>query len=214
MTLADRTKIAFPTLSGLGVSAYKATQLGLLAKGGLVAALAGGLWGLFGFAAVAATLVGYSVRSFFSYLSTKSKYQLNLTRSLYFQNLDNNAGVLARLIDEAEEQECREALLAWFLLWRGAGETGWSDQELDRRAEAFLQKCAGVSVDFEHGDAVEKLRRLHLVEVTPQAKLVAAPIDQCLNRLDRTWDNYFQFAAASILCCESPAQALGAPAPS
>jgi hypothetical protein len=157
--------------------------------------VAGGIGGLFGVAAVAFTLVGYGIRSFFSYLSTKSKYQLNLTRSLYFQNLDNNAGVLARLIDEAEEQECREALLAWFLLWREAGEEGWTDRELDRRVEAFVAEQVGVQVDFECGDAIEKLRRLQLVETTSQGKLAAAPIEQCLDRLDRAWDNYFQYAA-------------------
>ncbi len=56
---------------------------------------------------------GYGVRSFYGYLQTKQKYQLNLTESLYYQNLDNNAGVISRLLDEAEEQENREAVLAY-----------------------------------------------------------------------------------------------------
>ena len=36
------------------------------------------------------------------------QYQLNLTQSLYYQNIDNNAGALFRLLNEAEEQEFRE----------------------------------------------------------------------------------------------------------
>jgi hypothetical protein len=34
--------------------------------------------------------------------TTKQKYQLNVARNLYYQNLDNNLGALLRLIDEAE----------------------------------------------------------------------------------------------------------------
>src|SRR5437868_3174186 len=53
------------------------------------------------------------------------------TRSLYFQTLDSNAGVLMRLLDEAEEQECRETLLAYFCLWKYAPAQGWTAAHLD-----------------------------------------------------------------------------------
>ena len=90
------------------ISAYKAI------KGALLAAAAG----IYGILTVLGVTVGYGMRSFYGYLQTKQKYQLNLTESLYYQNLDNNAGVLTRLLDEAEEQENREAALAYFFLWR------------------------------------------------------------------------------------------------
>ncbi|MBW3597079.1 MAG: DUF3754 domain-containing protein [Planctomycetes bacterium] len=200
MTLLDRTKIAFPTISGLGVSAYKATKLGLLAKllkGGVVAAVAGGFWGVVGVVVAVCVLAGYALKSFFTYLTTKDKYHLSLTRSLYFQNLDNNAGVLFRLTDDAEEQECREAILAWFLLWRRGGEEGWSEEELDREAEAFLRNHAKLVVDFEHRDAIHNLRRLGLAEQTPQGKLLAPSPAECLRRLDYAWDHYFQHPPAT-----------------
>ncbi len=183
MTLVDRTKIAFPTISGLGMSAYKATQIGLfgkLLKGGVMAAVT-----------VIATLIGYAVKSFLSYITTKNKYQLNLTRSLYFQNLDNNAGALARLTDEAEDQECCEALLAWFLLWRYARPEGWTDAELDRRAEEFIRQHTGVEIDFHHNDALATLRRLRLVERTEGGRWTPPSIGECLHRLDHAWDHYF-----------------------
>ena len=71
--------------------------------------------GIYGILAVVGVTAGYGVKSFFGYLRTKQKYQLNLTESLYYQNLDNNAGVLCRLLDEAEEQENREAVLGVLL---------------------------------------------------------------------------------------------------
>lgn len=205
MTLVDRTKIAFPTISGLGVSAYKATQLGILGKllkGGVVAALAGGFWGVFGVVTVLGAMIGYAVKSFFTYLTTKDKYHLNLTRSLYFQNLDNNAGVLFRLTDEAEEQECREALLAWFLLWRRAGEKGWTERDLVEAPERFLSEQACVTVNFEYRDAIDNLRRWGLVETTSQGKFAALPIECCLHRLDHAWDHYFHHASPAT--CDAP----------
>ena len=60
------------------------------------------------------------------YQSTRQAYHLMLTQSLYYQNLDNNAGVLTRLLDEAEEQECREVLLGYYCLWKYGPEQGWT----------------------------------------------------------------------------------------
>jgi hypothetical protein len=63
------------------------------------------------------------MRSVLGYLQTKDKYRLVLTRRLYYQNLDNNAGVFFRVLDEAEEQEFREAILAYAA--RSASAAGW-----------------------------------------------------------------------------------------
>ena len=108
--------------------------------------------------------MGYGVKSFFGYLRTKDKYQLHLTRHLYYQNLGNNKGVLFRMIHDAEEQEFREAIIAYYLLWREAGETGWSKSQLDQRAEAWLLGIAGLTVNFEDDDALRKLDRLGLAK--------------------------------------------------
>src|SRR5262249_56133848 len=84
--------------------------------------------------------------------------QLCLTRHLYFQNLDNNAGVIYHLLAEAEEQEFREMILAWWLLWRG-GLAGATAQQLDAAAENWLRKRCSLVVDFEISDALAKLYR-------------------------------------------------------
>ena len=67
--------------------------------------------------------VGYSYKSWATYKSTKEKYSLNLTQSLYYQNLDNNAGVLTHLMDEAEEQGRLKAGDKTVLVAFGAGLT-------------------------------------------------------------------------------------------
>lgn len=190
MTLFDQGRILLPTLSGLGLTAFKLLQ-------GAAALATAGAHSLFAFLGLAAGTVGYGVRSFHGYLRTKDKYQLTLTRSLYYQNLDNNAGVLFRLLDEAEEQEFRETLLAWWLL-RSFRQTGATAEMLDRSAEAWLRDRCGLSVDFEVSDALEKLDRLGLAQRLPvsnssEARWRAADIPTALEALDRAWDNYFRY---------------------
>ena len=102
---------------------------------------------------------------------------MQLSQSLYFQNLDNNAGVLYRLLDEAEEQESREVLLAYFVLWRYAGPRGWTADELDHYVELELGRQIGREVDFEVHDAVAKLEAAKLVTRNGE-RLVAVGIGE------------------------------------
>lgn len=136
--------------------------------------------------------VGYGYKQYQGFQTTKQSYSLMLTQSLYYQNLDNNAGVFTRLLDVAEEQECREALLAYFFLWRHTGGAGCTAAELDDVIEEFLKDKANVKVDFEIDDALAKLERLGLVGKT-EGRYTAQPIQQALEQLDVTWDNYFKY---------------------
>lgn len=171
MSLLDRAKIMFPTLSGLSLAA---TKLVLAWGSGLA------MWGLVG------GTLGYGTRSVFGYMNTKQKYQLNLTERLYYQNIDNNAGVIHRMIDEAEEQENRESILAYYFLWR-RGDEGYTTEALDLEVERFLAPLAGREVDFEIGDALEKLERLGLVDRMANQKWKAVGIEQALERTVRHW---------------------------
>jgi Protein of unknown function (DUF3754) len=141
--------------------------------------------------------ISFGLRSFRGYLQTKERYQLSLTESLYYKNLDNNAGVLMRLIDEAEEQENREALLAYFFLRRDVAPTGLTAEQLDRRIEAFLERQLGRAIDFEVGDALAKLIRWRLVEKLPHDKLRALPFEAALTTLDSAWDQIFSYSQAA-----------------
>lgn len=187
MSLKDRIKIIMPTVSGVAVSAYKAI------KGALLAAAAG----IYGILAVLGVTIGYGVRSFHGYLQTKQKYQLNLTESLYYQNLDNNAGVVTRLLDEAEEQENREAVLAYFFLSQYADVRGRTQDDLDRQIEQFLREILGRPIDFEVDDALAKLLRMSLAKQTANGRYFAVPLVEALQALDHAWDNYFTYNNAA-----------------
>jgi len=180
LSLVDRGKIVLPTLSGVVLTAWKFLQ------GALTLALSSAYNSIAFLSLVGGTL-GYGVRSFYGYLQTKQKYQLNLTQSLYYQNLDNNAGALFRLLNEAEEQEFREAVLAYFFLLTRAGAAGWNREHLDDAIEEFLEQTAKIKVDFEIGDAVDKLVHFQLVEDRGDGLLYAVPLREARAALDRVW---------------------------
>ena len=177
-----RLKLGGSFLSGLGLVAYN------IGRQIINAAVLG--WQFFWMPLFA--LFGYGYRQYYGYQSTKNACSLRLTQSLYFQNLGNNQGVLFHLLDEAEEQECREAMLAYYYLWRYAGEQGWPMADLDDYVEMDLERLASIKVDFEVDDALAKLERLNLVTKTGD-RYLAVPLEQALEHLDSTWDNYFKY---------------------
>jgi hypothetical protein len=130
---------------------------------------------------------GYAYKTYASYATTRQTYQLQLSKSLYYQNLDNNAGVLYRLLDSAEEQVTRELLLAYFFLWRYAGERGWTANELDERIHGHLSARLGVQVDFDICEAVAKLERAGVVERAGDL-LRAVPVGEATAKVDEAWN--------------------------
>jgi Protein of unknown function (DUF3754) len=184
----QKGKLGASIASSIGLLGYKiGTDVGRVAWEGLAHHNPLALWGPLSIAA------SYGYRQYYGFAQTKQSYHLQLTRSLYYQSLDSNAGVFCRLLDEAEEQECREAFLGYFFLWREAGAEGWTAEHLDDRVEAYLEQETQLKIDFEIGDALAKLERLRLVE-RRNDRITAVPIENALERLDDAWDNIFQYA--------------------
>lgn len=178
-SLLDRSKIFMPMVA---LTIWKLVTLVLITT-------IAGIWGI---VTLGIFFGSNGIKSLVGYLNTKNKYQLNLTRSLYFQNLDNSSGVLLRLTDEAEEQEFHEAVMAYFLLWRDAGTTGWTEEELDQAAEGYLHRLCGYGVDFEVDDALKKLHRLGMAIRTADGRWKAVGVRDAIQSLDAVWDGYFE----------------------
>jgi hypothetical protein len=121
------------------------------------------------------------------------KYQIEITDNVYYRNINNNAGIFDYIIGAAEDQECKEAFLAYYFLTTAPSPP--TQPELDASIEAWLQESFGVEVDFEVEDALGKLERLGLLRREHGRLSVSAP-DAALARLDFLWDNYFQFNKA------------------
>jgi hypothetical protein len=134
-------------------------------------------------------LGGFIMRQFMKYQRQSLKYQKELTDNIYFRNVNNNAGIFDYIIGAAEEQECKEAFLAYHFLH--VASSPLMQDELDGRIEQWLLKSFGVDLDFEVDDALAKLERLGLLQRDGE-RLSVPPLDKALAQLDRVWDNFFR----------------------
>jgi hypothetical protein len=143
------------------------------------ASLIAGLTGL-------AVLGSYLFRQWGKFKNRRMLFIKELSENLYFRNLDNNEGVLTRLVDEAEEEECKEALLGYFFLLRAPD--GLSSADLDGMVEAWLKERFKISTDFEVGDAIAKLVNFGLVR-EQDGRYTVCPPTEGLAQLRKRWDS-------------------------
>lgn len=130
------------------------------------------------------TLGGFLFRQFSKFKNRKILFLKTLADNLYFRNLDNNAGVLHHLIDSAEEEECKECVLAYHMLLRHG--TAMREIELDQAVEAWMAETWNCRMNFEADDALAKLLRLGLTIRDGDAYRVLPP-DQARQVLRNHW---------------------------
>ncbi|NMP30650.1 DUF3754 domain-containing protein [Thalassotalea sp. M1531] len=121
----------------------------------------------------------------------KIKFMKALSDNLYFKNLDNNAGVFHTLIDAAEEEDFKEALLAYTFLLKNTD--GLTAQALDKQIEQWFEQTHQCTLDFEISDALQKLEKLTLVTIQEQV-YKAVSINEAKQILDSKWDNFFEYS--------------------
>lgn len=184
-SILDRGKILLPTVSGLAVTIYKIVRVVTLVA---VATVLTAIWE---WALLLGGLGIYIFKSFAGYNRTKDKYQLDLTKNLYLKNLDNNAGVLYRVFNEAEEQELCEAILGYKILWQN-GDRGIHEHEFNDLAEQFLLEYTGRHIDFDHLDALATLARLGLAHIDASGKWTATQISLAPKILSENWRQLFE----------------------
>ncbi len=152
ITGIDRAKIIVPSLGGFLMSLRKIAQYALLF------AVITIHWS----AILVGLIIGYMIKSVFSYFQTKNRYQLNLTRNLYFQKLDANAGVGYHAIQLAHQQLVAEAILALYSIL--SSNEAISTRRACRRCERLVREAIQVEVDFQINRALENLIKLNLVK--------------------------------------------------
>ena len=113
-----------------------------------------------------------------------------LADNIYVKNLDNNAGVFHHLLDNAQDEEFKEAILAYTVL--AQANKSMTAQDIDQHIEDWLKQKTGVDIDFEIDDALNKLTRLSLV-VQQSDHFYAQPISKANRILDTQWDKVFEF---------------------
>jgi hypothetical protein len=133
-------------------------------------------------------LGGFLFRQINKFKNRKIRFMKALSENLYFKNLDNNAGVFYHLIDAAEEEEFKEAVLAYYFLLTTKQDL--TKHQLDDRIEKWFEDKWNCSIDFEIDDAMKKLEQLELISRDGDT-LRCKPLLEAKRRLDDIWDNYF-----------------------
>ncbi len=113
-----------------------------------------------------------------------------LSRNLYFHNMNNNVGVINYLIDMAEEEEGKEAILAYYFL-HTRRDQNYTEEELDREIENYIQDKYGIAIDFEVDDGVRKLREEGILIEQEGGILKVLDLHETCVRLDKKWDDFF-----------------------
>ena len=140
-----------------------------------------GGWGLV--AAGSFTLLGITMGAYTKYQKRRLEYANAHSRTLYFQTLDSESGAFLRVLDEAFEEEAKEAVLAYaFLLAHGPS----TETALDERVEQWLRTKIGAPVDFEVDDALAKLARLGIATRAGDV-WTAMPAETATERLRAQW---------------------------
>jgi hypothetical protein len=143
-----------------------------------------------------ATLGGFLFKQINKFKNRKIKFMKTLTDSLYFKNLDNNTGVFHHLVDEAEEEEFKEAILAYYFLL--VDDRDLTTTELDETIERWFENKHNCKINFEIEDALHKLKRWDIAYQEGNI-LRKKDLNGALQQLDKIWDNYFPYHKAGEL---------------
>ncbi len=134
-------------------------------------------------------LGGFIARQWLRFQRQSLKHQKDLADHIYFRNVNNNAGIFDSMIAAAEDQQCKEAFLAYYFLSTAAKPP--VQAELEDTIEKWLAQTFGVEVAFAVGDALERLERLGLL-IREGERLSVAPLHAAIATLDRIWADFFK----------------------
>jgi len=136
-------------------------------------------------------LGGYVLRTFLGYKNVVQSFLGEIAKSLYFKDKGNNQGVFTMLIDNAEEQECKEAMMAYYFLL--SSNKKMSEETLDNVIEEWMEKKHKTKIDFEVDDALKKLEKMDLMSRDTNGILTVLNLNEALSHMDYIWDNYFDY---------------------
>ncbi|MDJ0843377.1 TMEM143 family protein [Crocosphaera sp.] len=154
------------------------------------------------------TLGGFAFKQYTKYKSKEIKFQKEVSDTLFFKNLANNASVFQALVDIAEEEECKEIILVYYHLI--TSQKKLTPEKLDQKIEQWMTEKLGIVLDFDiHGplNNLEKIRGKIVYENNNEDEIKEVPLlsyDQEGNInilsledskmvLDYVWDNAFAY---------------------
>jgi len=163
----ENIKIIAPKVK-LGMPIFDRVKIGGSVIGSLIAPISKLMFAFTSwlyFLIVLSGLMIAAVKGILSFLNSKTKYMHRFSSNLYYSNLSNNAAALTTLLDAAEEQEVKETLLGYFILYVSPNRK-LTFEELNNESEKWLEEQFGHRCDFEVTDDVRKLFENKFAEIS------------------------------------------------
>ena len=153
-------------------------------------------------------LGGFAYKQYSRYKSKLIKFRKNVTETLFFKNLANNASVFQSLIDAAEEEECKEMILVYYHLL--TSKVALTHQQLDDKIETWMAHKFDAKVDFDINGPINNLESLRgkivkdgeneaskpevsLLRKDAKGNCSVLSLDEAKTLLDYVWDNIFLY---------------------
>jgi hypothetical protein len=134
-------------------------------------------------------LGGFTMHQWLKYQRRSLKYHMQLVDNVYFRNVNNNAGVFDYLIATAEDQETKEAALAYHFIRKS--ERAPTELEVAARIQTWLAKDFGVNLDFKIAEALKTLNRYGLIRREGE-RLFVLSLETAIAQLHQVWNNFFK----------------------
>ncbi|MGD1806532.1 TMEM143 family protein [Dapis sp. BLCC M126] len=164
---------------------------------------------LLGSLSLLVTLGGFCFKQYSQYKTKHIKFQKQVTETLFFKNLANNAGVFQTLTDEAEEEECKEIILVYYHLL--TSNTSLTPEQLDDKIEVWMEENFDTKIDFDingplnnltkiqgkivrDGEDEDEVSEIPLLTYDENGCCQVLPLDDAKQLIDYIWDNAFHYA--------------------
>ena len=151
---------------------------------------------------------GFAMQQYNQYKSKQVKFQKNVTDTLFFKNLANHSSAFQLLVDIAEEEECKEVILAYYHLLTSPQPL--TPQQLDSKIEQWMEEKAQIKINFDIQGPLQNLAEIRgkitndgsdeqdqslipLLSYDAYGYCQVLPLTQARILIDYVWDHIFEF---------------------
>ena len=154
------------------------------------------------------TMGGFAFKQYTAYKNKQIKFQKSVTETLFYRNIANNSGVFKYIIDAAEEEECKEIILAYYHLL--ASNKPLTPSQLDDRIESWMEERFNTKIDFDITKPIHNLedikaevkqtenniycmKQVALLKRDRSSRCEVLSLKEAKQAMDYVWDNIFQY---------------------
>ncbi|MGD1920626.1 MAG: TMEM143 family protein [Pleurocapsa sp.] len=154
------------------------------------------------------TMGGFAFKQYTTYKNKQIKFQKSVTETLFYRNIANNSGVFKYIIDAAEEEECKEIILAYYHLL--TNKKPLTPFKLDDLIEAWMEERFDTKIDFDINKPIRNLedikaeikntesntysfKQVSLLKRDRQNRCQVLSLKEAKQAIDYVWDNIFQY---------------------